>query len=426
MNLARLNHILIPKTKAERDRFRRSRVFRMFGIAVALYNFYSGFTPEGRFLLIAWPIIGAIALNIRYSQSYMLFSVVTGVMLAAMMMRGRFPLRGVDLQVSTAPRVTVGERSSFTVTVRNRGSQLHQALRVEGPFLPWDGSWSAGQRGIRQLSPAEQATVVLRATFIERGNHHLDPFLVKATVPLGLTCSVPVESAGVRFTVVPRIAPVKRLETPLGQRYQPGGVALASRTGESMELMGVRPYRPGDPIRDLHAKSWARLGEPVVREYQQEYFSRVGVVLDTETRKLDDPVLEAAVSLSAGVVANLSRGEALIDLLVVGHNVHQLTLGRNLGFLEQALDLLACVRPGPALDTAALEARLDPHLSRLSCVVMVALSWDEPRRRLAQRISSRGVGCRVLLVCQQADPGVGREVTPVTVEAINGEHGMDL
>ncbi len=111
--------------------------------------------------------------------------------------------------------------------------------------------------------------------------------------------------------VIPRIADVKRLRTPMGQRYQPGGVALASKTGESMELLGVRPYRAGDRVRDLHVRGWARTGKPVVREYQQEYFSRIGVVVDTDGAAGTPAQLEAAISLAAGAVAQLSRGEAL-------------------------------------------------------------------------------------------------------------------
>ena len=423
MNLARLNHILIPKTKAERDRFRKGRLFKILGLGMVMWT---GFSIEGRFLLVAWPLVGAIALNVGYSQTYVLFSALTGLLLASMLVRGRFRLGGVSVEVTAPPRVTVGQRATFTVTLDNPGEQAHQALQVEGPFLPWDGQYDERQdRGVPHLAAGSKASLRLAATFAERGEHHLDPFIARALVPLGITTSPPVQSRGVRFMVVPRIAPVARLDTPMSQRYQPGGVALASRTGESMELMGVRPYRPGDPIRDLHARSWARLGEPCVREYQQEYFSRVGVVLDTETRKTDDPVLEAGISLAAGVVAHLSRGEALIDLLVVGDRVHRLTLGRNLGFLEQALDLLACVEPAPALDLTTLEARLDPFFARLSCVVFVCLSWDAARAAFARRVSGRGVGCRVLLLSDDETPEPPG-VKAVSVSAVNGEQGLEL
>src|SRR5262249_44033891 len=143
-------------------------------------------------------------------------------------------------------------------------------------------------------------------------------------------------SHGGRFLVVPRPANVTRVSTATGTRHQPGGVALASKTGESMDLLGVRPYRAGDPVRDLHARSWARLGVPVVREYQQEYFTRLGVILDTDATAGKSAHLEDAIVLAAGVVRCLARGDALIDVLVVGAEVHRLMLGRSLGTFEQA------------------------------------------------------------------------------------------
>jgi uncharacterized protein (DUF58 family) len=256
------------------------------------------------------------------------------------------------------------------------------------------------------LEAGEVGRAELRARFVQRGEHHLDPFQVAARVPLGLALGPAVETPGVRLVVVPKPAEITRLRMPLGRRHQPGGVAMASKSGESMDLLGVRPYRPGDPVRDLHARSWARTGVPVVREYQQEYFSRVGVVLDTSSA--DDERLETAIRLAAGIVMHLSRGEALIDLLVVGEAVHDLTLGRSLGFVEQALDLLACVRRGPTLDGEALVRRLGPRLSRLSTVVVVTLADDAPRRTLIQRLEGSGVGCARVHVSEATARAVAR------------------
>ncbi len=163
-----------------------------------------------------------------------------------------------------------------------------------------------------------------------------------------------------------------------------------------MELLGVRPYRSGDRIRDLHAKSWARIGAPVVREYQQEYFTRVAVIVDTDATVAGARALEAAVSLAAGIVTHLSRGEALIDLLVTGEPLCPLTVGRSLGSPEQALDHLACVEAGPPFDAEALLDRLSPYLPQLSAVVLVALGWDGSRRVFAERVQSKGPGCRVV------------------------------
>jgi uncharacterized protein (DUF58 family) len=174
-------------------------------------------------------------------------------------------------------------------------------------------------------------------------------------------------------------------------------------------------------VRLIHARSWARTGAPVVREYQEEYFSRIGVVVDAASP--DDRRHEAILSLAAGVVAFLSRGEALIDLLVAGERVHDLTIGRHLGFLEQALDLLACVdREKKPVPPARLLDRLAPHLGRLSCVVVIAPAWDEGA--LADRIRRAGVACATVVV---GAPGPRAEgVVRVTVEAIEQGEALSL
>ena len=113
--------------------------------------------------------------------------------------------------------------------------------------------------------------------------------------------------------------------------------------------------------------------------------------------------MRAALSLTAGVMAYLSRGEALIDLLVLGDQVHPLVLGRNLGFLEQALDLLAVVPSGPALSAEDLEARIEPYMGRLSALVFIALTWDNARQRFGEWILSHGISRRIICVAKKND-----------------------
>ena len=424
VNFDRLNHILIPTSKVDRDRFRSTRVAR---ISRPLVRVYDAFTDEGRFLFVVTLVVGGLGLDVRRTDVHVLWSMLGALLLASLMMSRIFRLDGVRVEVVAPRRVTIGEAITFTLVCTNDTLRPRYGLRVRGPFLPWDGRWVTPRPTIPALTPNGTARAEVKARFSHRGEHHLDPFHAAALVPLGFAVGPPIDSSGCRFLVVPRIANVVRVTTPLGRRHQPGGVALASKTGESMDLLGVRPYRPGDPVRDLHARSWARTGEPVVREYQEEYFSRIGVILDTD-RTVEDPRrLESALSLAAGVVAHLSRGEALIDLLVVGSEVHSLTLGRSLGFLDQALDLLACVEAGAAPAPDALLARLAPHLPRLSCVVLVALVWDDARRILAERIRGFGVGCTTVLVTAEGAQAPGdRELRAVSTDAIARGEALSL
>lgn len=427
MNLAKLNHVLIPSTKAGRDRLRRSIFGRGFD---GFTRLYFSFSRAGRVAIALWMFSGLLGIEVRSRQAYLVWCALTGVLLASIVIRRYFSLESVHIEVSSPRLISVGEEVTFAITLENRGEREHQVIRIDGPLLPWDGQFVTMRALVPKLEPAATEEANISARFAARGEHHLDPFTASALVPFGLASGPVLGSGGVRFLVVPKIAPVTTLRTPRIQRYQPGGVALASQTGESMELVGLRPYRPGDPVRDLHPRRWARLGTPVVREYQQEYFTRIGVVVDTDIRRSDEAQLEAGLSLAAGVVAYLSRGEALIDLLVVGGELHQLTLGRSLGFVDQALELLACVEPGPEFSPDTLAFHLSPHLARLSSIVFVALSWDAERREFIDRIQRGGVGCRALSVTRDIDVDHGLvsgvDVTDVSIASIDSGKAIAL
>lgn len=316
---------------------------------------------------------------------------------------------GLRLALKAPARMILGQVMHIDIEAKNEGPRELTSLWVQGPILPWDGAYQPPAPTHSLLAPGETAALRVRIRFIERGEHHIDPFVVSRVVPLGLVCGPNLKTPGLRFLVLPRPAKVSQLTLPMNHRHQPGGVALASSTGESCEIGGLRPYRAGDPVRDLHHRAWARLGIPVVREYQQEYFTRVGIVLDTDLGAADEATFEAGISLAAGILSHLARGETLIDLIVMGAALHQLTMGRSLGFLEQGLDLLACVQPGPKLRPEQVLGTLAPHLERLSSLVFVTLTWDEDRARLAETLRRSGVGVLVLQVADRSHEGSDRQ-----------------
>lgn len=421
MNFAELNHILIPKTAEQQQRWRKSWLMR-WSLPVRWY--YGALSREGRVLVVLTMVIGAASVNVGRTDIYLLWSTLIGLLIGTLLLRPAFGMKGVELDAVVPPRVALGKPLKIELRVKNTSERTYGTVRARRPFLPWDGEWIGSEPAVSELGPGTRRLEV-RAKFISRGEHRLGSFEVGELLPLGLSLGPVQKSPRCRFLVVPRIAPVRSLSVPEASRYQPGGVAQASRMGEAMELVGVRPYRPGDRVRDLHVRTWARTGQPHVREYQQEYFSRIGVILDTDASVSERRRFEAAISLTAGVMAKLSRGEALIDLLVVGDTLHPFTMGRSLGFLEQALDVLATVAPGPKLEPSALLEKLTPHLARLSSVIVISESPDESRRQLVREIERAGIPCRVLWVGADASDAERTEQS-LSVEDIEGDVGLSL
>ncbi|MEO8180714.1 MAG: DUF58 domain-containing protein [Deltaproteobacteria bacterium] len=396
--LTRLNHILVPPTKRERDRYRRGRIGRRL---MRLSWVLARLSREGRALTSMASLSLLFAAGLGRSESHLLSIATISLILSALLCSRGYRLSSVSASASAPQRVALGDEIQIVIELSNAGSRPWHRLRTEPPLLPWDGQFTERAADVETLAPGERQHVCARARFSARGAHHLDPFRVAALVPLGLAQGAPQETQGVSFLVVPRVARVTSVSTPSGRRHQPGGVAGASRTGDATDLAGVRPYRPGDPPRDLHARSWARHGSPMVRQYQEEYFTRVGVVVDTDGTAASPEHLEAALSLSAGIIAQLCRGEALVDVLVTGQHAERLSLGRHLASLERALDVLATVQETAGFASGRLLGQLGPHLGRLSSIVLVALDWDESRAAFVAAIEAQAVAVLVVVVGEE-------------------------
>jgi uncharacterized protein (DUF58 family) len=179
-------------------------------------------------------------------------------------------------------------------------------------------------------------------------------------------------------------------------------VALASSLGESFEFIGNREYREGDNIRDIDWRATARLCRPIVREYRDEYYLRVAVVLDTHIPKGAKPIVreafERAVSIGAAISDYMARQEYLVDLFAAGPNLYHLTAGRSLAYLDQILDILACVKENPAEPFQIIEPEIMENLSRITTVICIFLDWNAARRDFVERLRQQGAGVKVVIV----------------------------
>jgi len=128
-------------------------------------------------------------------------------------------------------------------------------------------------------------------------------------------------------------------------------------------------------------------------------------VVDTDASLQSEAAFEAGLSLAAGIVARLSEGEQLADLLVTAERAERLALGRQCASLERALDLLATLQRSPGFQGERLLEQLAPHLGGLSCVVLVALGWDEARAALLARLEACGTSTLAYVLTEQVEPG---------------------
>src|SRR5262249_52154644 len=145
--------------------------------------------------------------------------------------------------------------------------------------------------------------------------------------------------------ILPKRYPLPEFALPGTHKYQQGGVAFAASVGESEEFVSLRDYRPGDPLRHVHWRSSARTGRLVVKEFEDEFFVRHALVLDTFATPEQGLAFEEAVSVAASFVSTVETQESLLDLMFVGAQAVCCTTGRGVSNAEHALGILASVQP---------------------------------------------------------------------------------
>jgi uncharacterized protein (DUF58 family) len=220
--------------------------------------------------------------------------------------------------------------------------------------------------------------------------HRLDPFgLFKNEVRIG---------DAKRILVLPRLYPVVHGEFAGSRKYHQGGLTSAASHGESGEFVALREYRPGDPVKHIDWKSTARVGSTIVRQYQDEYFSRLGVLLDTFSQRTD-AVFEDAVSVAASIIARQDAGRSHIDLLFACDScISSVSMGRGEAGPQRMLEVLACITPCSGGSFRDLARMVIGHADGLSGLILVLLEVDDQRKELIAYLASSNIPHTVILV----------------------------
>lgn len=408
------------------------------------------FTPVGKTLLWLYMASLFFVVDTRATMNFQLFALLLAALccgfVAALLM-------GVKPGVISARRIlprfaTAGAPLEYDIVLRNTSNRLQRSLRVVESLLPEHALETAADKTARRrlvlrdkdvaalrvrlawkrllqgrgaslqvreaaaptIPPGGEVRVRITALPHTRGVLRFSESALITPDPLGLFRSFSPLPAGESLVVLPARYSVPRLSLGAGRKHQPGGLPMATRIGEEGEFASVREYRHGDPLRHIHWRSFARHGKPIVKQYQQEYFARHGLVLDTfpdPTRvptRADALCFEAAVSMAASFSAAPQDQDTLLDLLFVGDTAHCVTAGRGLGSVSRMLEILAGVEPNlggdkqQAPDFHTLSALVQTHAPVLSGSVCIFLGYDQERRNLVEALRLQGVAPWVLLL----------------------------
>lgn len=299
------------------------------------------------------------------------------------------------LENFTDPRPVFEEWFAFQLAEnkRLRPFQVSQRRR-NNPFRPV----KPAEPEVPPLAPHGETEVRVEILPLRRGILRLTGVTLARPDPLGLFRAfrrIPVPQS---VLILPKRYSLPPMALPGTLKYQQGGVALAANIGRSEEFVSLRDYRRGDPVRHVHWRSWAKAGRPIVKEFEDEFFVRHALVLDTFTDEPYSDTLEEAVSVAASFACTILTQESLLDLLFVGAESYCFTAGRGLAHTDQMLEILASARACGDKPFATLEHLVSAHAPLVSGCICVLQAWDDARKDLVKRLRALSVPVLVFVI----------------------------
>ncbi|MCP5534896.1 MAG: DUF58 domain-containing protein [Akkermansiaceae bacterium] len=257
---------------------------------------------------------------------------------------------------------------------------------------------------VPRLRPGEEAHLMLSLTPKKRGVIILKDLRLCLPDPFGVfqRCRK-VESSRDKLIVLPHRYRLPLLDIPGSARFQLGGEAASSAIGQSGDFTSVREYRPGDPLRHIHWKSWARTGKPIVKEYEDVFFPRYGLVLDTFARAEQSDLFEEAVSVAASFAASIDTRETLLDLMFIRDEAFVFSAGRGEERIDKMLEVLAGVNCEPTADFEALQKLVLRYRDDLTACICIFTGWCEQRRDTVTRLHRSGMELKIISVCSNLE-----------------------
>jgi uncharacterized protein (DUF58 family) len=405
------------------------------------YRFSSGLkywvqrklTPAGLLLMAGIIVSAGIGIDTNQAIAYQAF-VLLWILLLVAFVWSLWPAPRFKAE-RALPRVgTAGHPLHYRISIYNPRGKMQRSVTVAEDFgdprptyaefanTPEPGEkkrnpfdrffrfyrwmWLIEQKEIASSKPVKLAQInATRWTETEgqlvplrRGQLHLKGLVFSVTDPFGFCRSYSRVSAPQSVLILPKRYVLPQISLGGANEYQPGGVSLAASVGESEEFMSVREYRRGDPMRHIHWKSTSKTGKLIVKEFQNEYFVRQALVLDTFLEEPNAVLFEEAVSIAASFALSLNTQDTLLDLLFVGTEAICVTAGHGVAQVDHMLEILATVQPCTGHRFDELEEIVLRQIARVSGCVCIFLKWDEDRKTLVEQMSSLGIPQLVIVL----------------------------
>ena len=230
-------------------------------------------------------------------------------------------------------------------------------LRVEDEIESLSGNAkSVAITGVGRLNPEQTLISYCDCLFTKRGRYRFGPIAVMTTFPFSLFSSRQHSEDTAELHVFPSLLQLRnRWQKRLDSRN--GGESTTARQSGSVEgdFFGLREWQTGDSRKWIHWRTTARLGEPAVRQFEQQRRFDTCIVVDAFCAESgSNEAVELAISLSATFLTHLSSSPSnRMVLACAGTESSAVIGGGSTAGKRRMLELLSELEASPQPDLQA-------------------------------------------------------------------------
>ncbi len=362
---------------------------------------------DGRLLPYSLVALGGLILALVMGQSGLAALAFPFAVAVALGLRRTRPVQVTARITLDSDQVLEGDLVTGRVVLEWDGAfkadvMLHR-LRGVAPAGTSALSWSHPAAGRRVEIPIE-----LRAT--QWGLHQVGELWVRLDARFALLCWTGNVVSGPTLRVLPGVERLNRLLDPAESRAV-WGAHRSRRLGDGHEFAELRPYVPGDRLRDLNWTATARHGKPLVNRYHPDLSGDVVIALDVfaggSTGSTDS--LVRAARAAWGIASTHLRANDRVGLAGLGGSTQWLppTGGRRARYrlLETLLRIGGDAAAGATLRSGAHRAAIP------SSALVIALTSLHDRDTVDTLAAWRARGRSVAVVLIEAGDAVAESAS---------------
>ncbi len=336
----------------------------------------------------------------------------------------------LTIKASCPPAWMRWQQREIRMEVTNRSARSVYEMQLDFVHQPDTWEFLDAIEFIEILRPGESIALSFTIKPLRRGLHKLPRLRATTLFPLHIVRITTTYSIQQEMLILPAYRELTSCNLAQIAHGLTRGNEFAMRSvGLTGEYVGSREYQPGMPVRRWDYPSWARLGQPVVREYSRPQEPCVALILDTfftdEEHAEGDliPELEAILSLAAAITeAFIDRG-CHIAVMAVGDTVIRLADRFSADDQQAILAYLAVAKPSCSTALPEFAYQLTQTRVVWDLAVLLCHQWDAEREKLLQAVTRQSAIGKSLLVYQDGHlrdkPRLSDAATPLSMDRVS-------